>query len=247
MELERAVFVGTFLGLLDRESLQAVDKLFYSQHVDYRSDAYNLSGLHDWEERARQKYFREGGSVLVAAAGGGREAIALESLGYEVTAFECHPDLVEIGNRLLESEGLETRIAHAPRDECPEFGKRFDGVVFGWGGYMLVQGREQRIRFLRQLRLHVEEGTPLLVSFFPRSAADARHLRRVAAIARRIRRVRRREPVEVGDDLVPNFVHFFAEDEMRAELHAGGFRMELFSSEEYGHAVAFAADIPPAG
>lgn len=242
MSLERAVFVGICLGFLDRESLHAFDEMFYGDDPRYSSDAWNLSGLFTWEHAAVERYFHDRRSVLLASAGAGRETIALERAGHQVDAFECHPDLVQVGNALLEAQGLQARIVHAPRDECPQLGSGYDGIIIGWSGYMLVQQRDRRVNLLRQLRERVEEGAPVLLSFFHRSD-NSRRAKLLAVIGTGVRRLRRLESVEVGDDLVPNFVHYFTEDEIRNELEAGGFKLELFSTEGYGHAVAFAQPV----
>jgi hypothetical protein len=242
LSAERALFVGTWLGLLDRESLQAFDQAFYERETLYHSEAYNLSGLFGWEALAVEKHFRESKRLLVAAAGAGRETIALEKLGHQVDAFECHPELAGHGNELLERSQMKARIVEAPRDECPSFDKVYDGIIIGWSGYMLVQHRHRRIHLLQQLREHVDEGAPLLLSFHYR-AEKSQHHKAVAAISSPIRRLRRREPIELGDDLAPNFMHCFTEDEIRAELGAGGFRMEQFSTTGYGHAVAVAVHV----
>lgn len=237
----RTVLVGIWLGLLDRRALHAFDELFYRRMRKYHDEGYNLSGLFDWEADALDNHFQGCRSLLVTSAGGGREAIALARRGLDVFAFECHPDLVGVGNQLLSREGLNARIELASRDECPTHVPICDGAIVGWGSYMLIQPRTLRIRFLQRLRTHLPGGAPLLLSFFAREH-DSPQLRLIAAIANALRRVRGRQRVEVGDDLVPNFVHHFSEAEIVAELEAGGFRMVEFSKAGYPHAIAKASD-----
>ena len=233
----RAAFVGTWLGFLDRHALHAADELYYRHTRMYHSDRHNLSGLFDWEADAIDRHFQSCRSLLVTSAGGGREVVALERRGLDVLAFECHPELVQVANQLLSREGLKARIALAPRDECPMRIPMCDGVIVGWAGYMLMQQRTRRIRFLQQLRTHMPAGGPLLLSFFARHE-DSRYLRLTAAIANGLRMVRGRPRAEVGDDLAPNFVHRFSDDEIAPELQAGGFQLVEFSTAGYPHAVA---------
>jgi hypothetical protein len=235
----RSVLVGIGLGLLDRRALHAIDELFYGRMRMYHDASYNLSGLFAWESNVIERHFHGCRSVLLTSAGGGREVVALERRGFEVVAFECHPGLVEVGNQLLAQHELTSRIALAPRDECPANAPACDSAIVGWAGYMLIQPRSLRIRFLHQLRSHLPTGAPLLLSFYAREV-DARHWRLSAAIANALRRVRGASRAEVGDDLVPNFVHYFSEAEIAAELDAGGFRMIEFSRVVYPHAVAHA-------
>jgi SAM-dependent methyltransferase len=237
----RAAFVGMWLGLLDRDTLHEADALYYRRVRMYHDERYNLSGLFGWEVNAVDQHFSSCRSLLVASAGGGREVVGLERRGLEVFAFECNPELVQAGNELLSREGLKTRIAPAARDECPTPLPKCDGAIVGWSGYMLIQHRTRRIRFLRQLRAQLPAGGPLLLSFFVRSA-DSRNQRLTAAIANVLRRLRGRERIEIGDDLTPNFVHRFLEAEIAAELEAGGFRLVEFSTAGYGHTIAQAVD-----
>jgi hypothetical protein len=233
----RSVVVGVGLGLLDRHALHAIDELYYHRTRMYHDESYNLSGLVPWEADVLEQHFQGCRSVLVTAAGAGREVIALERRGLEVAAFECHPALVQVGNELLARQRLSSRIVLAPRDECPADAPVCDSAIAGWASYMLIQPRAARIRFLQQLRTRVPNGAPLLLSFFARDQ-DARHWRLAATIANGFRRIRRRPRTEVGDDLAPNFVHYFSEAEVAAELTAGGFRMVEFSTSGYPHAVA---------
>jgi hypothetical protein len=171
----------------------------------------------------------------VIGAGGGREAIALARRGYEVRGFECNPALVDTAVRLLAAEGVEGRasVSLLARDAAPPGPERFDGLIVGWSAYMLIIGSARRMRFLAGLRERVADGTPLLLSFFTRSDPSPR-LRAVARVANALRRALRREPVEVGDDLSPNYVHRFTVDEVRREMAQGGFRMIEFHPQGEG-------------
>ena len=243
-----AVFAGTWLGLLDRDALHAADDLYYHRARMYHTDSHNLSGLFAWEDGAFERHFQKCRSLIVTAAGGGREVIALARRGLEVHAFECHPELVEIANELLSQQGLRARVALAPRDDCPPWIPTCDGAIVGWSSHMLMQQRTSRIRFLQQLRLHMPPGAPVLLSFFTRTE-DTRHLRLTAAIANAFRSIRRGPRAEIGDDLIPNFVHYFTEAEIAGELQAGGFRLVEFS-QDGPHAVAYAVEVehrPAAG
>ena len=168
--LLRALFNGIWLGLLDREMLYTVDKSCYDSWQRYHSQAYNHQGLAAWEESALRTYFTDCRRLLVAGAGGGREVLALCKLGYEVDGFECHPALVTLANQILIEEGFSTRLELVARDECPSEIRKYDGVIIGWGTYMLIQGKDQRIAFLRKMRDTVPSQAPLLLSFYQRES-----------------------------------------------------------------------------
>ena len=189
-------------------------------------------------------------TLLLVGAGGGREVLALARRGYVVEAYECNAALATGAAALLASEGCPAPVLPLPRDEAPLEGEPRDGIVVGWSTYMLIPGRERRVGFLRGLRGRVGEGAPLLLSFWTRRENAPRD-RVVRAAAAPLRWIARREPVEPGDDLAPNFVHRFTEAEVAAEMAAAGFHLHRFEPagrEPYasGWAVGRAAAPAPA-
>jgi hypothetical protein len=242
-----ACFDGVWLGLLDRDALARLDAGFYTDGVDeqhgrvfsYRDDAHNRSGLQDWERAAVDAHFPAGGRVIVTGAGGGREVLALNELGYDAVGYEPNERLVQDGSALLARLGHDGALRRCARDAFPETAAGAEAVLVGWGSYMLIPGRERRVAFVRGARAAVPAGAPLLCSFFVRPA-DARYFSILARTANAVRRVRRGERAEVGDTIGENFVHRFTREEIRRELALGGFRMVTYAARPYGHAVAVA-------
>ncbi|HEY5890074.1 MAG TPA: SAM-dependent methyltransferase [Acidimicrobiia bacterium] len=246
IKLIQSVFTGFWLGILSQSDLDSVDDEYYVGRrgkrlgpIDYTRTDYNKRGLFEWEQRAIKTHFPAGGSVALIGAGGGREVLALRRLAFRVKAWECQPEFVNTANDLLVAEGFERSVAYAPRNTIPAGTEIFDGLVIGWGTYTLISGRAGRIDLLGELRTRVDEGSPILLSFFTRRPGDAQ-FPIAAAVGNLARRILRRERLEVGDSLDPNFVHHFVESEVESELAAGGFRLEFFAAEPYGHAVALA-------
>ncbi|MDB4947682.1 MAG: hypothetical protein JWM27_331 [Gemmatimonadetes bacterium] len=222
-----AAFTGFWLGALSHASLHALDELMYRGPGSYRDDAHNLGGLFAWEKEALAGWFRGRERLLLVGAGGGRETVALARMGFGVDSYECNPALVEYAAGLLARAGVAAEIRPIPRDRAPAEGGPYDGAVVGWSAYMLIAGRERRVHFLRGLRERMMDGAPLLLSFWTREeSAPGPH--RVARIANRVRRVLGRPPVDVGDDLVPNYLHHFTAAEVADEMRAGGFGMQRF-------------------
>jgi SAM-dependent methyltransferase len=233
----RSVHEGLWLGLLDHRHLQVVTDQRYESWRRYGSDDHNLSGLMPWEESALDRFFGGCSSLLVGAAGGGREVLALAGRGYQVTAFDCSAHLLDHCRRLVADEGIAVATALCPPDRVPDGVGRHDGAIMGWGGYMHIPGRAARVGFLEQIRSHLLPGGPLLLSFFS-NRQPSRSDRWVAGIAGVIRRVRRsRDPVEIGDRLAGTFDHRFCEEEIASELESAGFEMVHFAHQPYGHAV----------
>ena len=242
--LLRGCFTGFWLGVLSRDLLQQIDQQYYDSTANYHEGSYNRRGLWYWELEMLKRYFADRRSLLVAAVGGGREALALHKLGYRVDSFECNPTLVGIANRLLAEDGYEGRVQLAQRDTCPPGSTVYDGLIIGWGGYMLIQGRARRVRFLQSLRARVLTGGPILLSFFTRPG-DPGSFRVTLFVANFLRRLRRVEPVELGDSLGPDYAHYFTRSEIDSELREAGFELVYYSTQGYGHAIGRA--LPPVG
>src|SRR5205085_4597492 len=108
-------------------------------------------------------------TIVVPAAGGGREVLALAEAGFDAIGYEPHPGLTEWGRDFLAARGHEGRVRQAERDEFPALDAGgADGVLVGWGAYSLIHTRDQRVRFLAGARRALPAGGPLIVSFFER-------------------------------------------------------------------------------
>jgi hypothetical protein len=237
--LGQAMFDGFSLGIMSRRALNAVDDYYYHAAQQYRDESYNRSGLKDWEKLEVERFFGTCHRLMVVGAGGGREVLALLDLGFDVDGFECNPELAQCANSLLRKDDRPVVVGVVPRDDCPNTGGAYDGLIVGWGAYMLIQGSKRRTALLRQMRVQARPNAPLLVSFFCRPEGQ-RTFRIVAGIGTVLRRLLGRELVELGDGLAPNYVHYFTLDELRREFDAAGFRLVHYSTHPYGHAVGIA-------
>ena len=231
-----ALHNGFWLGVLDKPLLDAACEQYYDERPAYQNSDYNRKGLSDWEREMVDRFFPPAGRLLVTAAGGGREVLALHKRGYQLDAVECNPRLVASANRFLESEQVPCVVGLVAPDSAPAGAQRYDAIVVGWGSYMLIQGRARRIAFLRALRGRLQDGAPLLLSFFTRDE-DTPYFRLMRAVANGLRTVLRREPIDLGDSLTPSYAHYFRQEELAAELQAAGFELLYFGDTDYGHAV----------
>jgi hypothetical protein len=163
-----ACLMGFWLGVLDKQSLQEIDDDYYKNSTKYLGESHNRSGLFSWEEKAVQAYFSENRKIILIGAGGGRETLALGSLGFEVDAFECNLDLLDCARKLLEKEKIAATIQFCPRDHCPSGDRCYDGSIVGYGVYSYIQGWKGRVAFLKDLRARVQTNAPVLLSFLRR-------------------------------------------------------------------------------
>lgn len=235
-----AVGCGVSLGLLNRDELDRVDEFYYNTVEQYCDDDYNRSGLWGWEQRAFAQFFAKCRRMIVVSAGGGREVLALLKQGIIAHGFECNAKLVANANRLLVAEGFSEGVHQCARGTWPNIvgdeSSPYDGAILGWGAYSLIQGRAHRIALLRDAHRQLKNGDPLLLSFLHRNGRE-RRFRVTTQIGNAFRRLRRVDLLDEGDDLRPNFIHYFTEHELHDELEQGGFRLVHFSSIGYGHAV----------
>ncbi len=218
-----ALHTGFWLGLLDRDQLNAIVFQHYEAAKLYRTAEHNLYGFFPWESNLMRDYFKKCRSVVVAAGGGGREMIALARAGVHVDGFECNPVLVESCKEFLAEAGLPGRILNAEPDQVPAGLQKYDGAIIGYGAIAHIVGRTNRINFLKDLKNHLHAGAPLMLSV-GRRPEGAHYHNWIYQIARAIRLLRGSgDKVELGDDLLDCYTHRFVQSEIRLELEEAGF------------------------
>lgn len=234
----QAIHQGVWLGLLRPEDIAIANAVAYATWDQYQDEDYNRSGLTDWETDVIGRHFQPGSRVMVTSAGGGREVLGLDALGYRVVGFDPSPDLIAHGQQLIAATANHSRMLQSPPDAIPpNLEGTFDAVLVGWTGYTHIRRRATRISFLRSLRALVDRDAPMLLSFFLRSPDD-RTFPTARMLASGIQRIRgSREPIELGDTMAGTFDHYFAWDEIESELASGGFAVLESSNSPYPHLV----------
>lgn len=223
--LAEGLHAGVWLGLLDSRHLSAAVFRHYEGADLYRTSGHNLHGFLAHEKELVRDHFNECRSVIVAAAGGGREVIALAKAGVQVEGFECNPGLVEKCNQFLSEAGVSARVFQATPDHVPAGLSKYDGAIVGYGAYPHIVGRANRVAFLRELKNCLNPGAPLFVSAGRRPEGSRYHAL-IYQLARAIRVLRRSpDKIELGDDSLNCFSHRFVQSELGAELEEAGFRV----------------------
>ena len=151
--------------------------LTYSRQDDYRAGAISFrSSLFPFEERAISRYFpAPPGTVLVGAAGGGREALVLARSGYRVVAFEPISALAVALAHFCGELPIEVFLGRyeqlplvSPLD-CPTVSvdlrsrAPFAAGILGWHSFSHLRSDEQCVETLKQFG-NLTRG-PILVSF----------------------------------------------------------------------------------
>ena len=222
-----AVQTGFWLGVMGEKSLDYSDELIYNSTKKYRDDAYNLSGLYDWEKPMIQKHFLKAKTIMVIAAGGGREVVALSKMGFEVDGYECNTQLVGYGNDLLHRNGIKSEIRYLPRNTVPDVIRKYDGIIVGWGAYSFMTGSKTRLAFLTDLYPFLNKDASVMISFLytkKRTRSD----KIIKGVSNFFRFFTSREKTEAGDRLIPDYMHYFTEEEIKAELTQCNYKVKDF-------------------
>lgn len=245
LRLAGVMHEGFWLGCLSVEDLNAVTADHYFQSQECTSQEHNLRGLFNWETSVLGRYFRPGSRILVGAAGGGREVLALRRAGFQAEGFECNPILLQAGNGVFERLGEPDRLTPCAVDQVPPGPGVYDGLIVGWAGYTHIPTRARRVAFLQGLRRRALPGAPVLLSFFTRSQGSRYEtcVHRMAKLCHILLRGRKEAP-DLGDHLSWSYSHFFTREEVEGEMRAGGFQLVHFSELDYSHAVGIARDLP---
>jgi hypothetical protein len=228
-----AILSGFWLGVMSEKSLDFSDELYYQHSEKYTNEKYNHSGLFEWEKERIEKYFSNAKSILLIAAGGGREALALSRMGFEVDSYECNQNLIESGNKLLQKNKIDSKIKYLPRNSVPGEIMKYDGIIIGWGAYSLIRGSKRRLFFLERLYPFLHKETPLMISFLT-SAEYGRQDKIIKYVSNFFRIFSNKDKTELGDRLVPDFTHFFTEEEIKSEVRQSNFKVVDYSNFDYG-------------
>ncbi len=191
----RGVFIGTWLGLLDRTSLYATNETVLPTHAHVPRRALQSSRDSSAGRRGSfERHFLGCRSVLVSSAGGGRDSrCAGATRPRRGPCVRVPPrSRFKVPTSILGREGSRARRPRpAGRMPTPIF-QHATGRSLGGRSYTLMQHASTRIRFLKQLRPHLPNGAPVLVSVFARQQA-IRYLRIVTRTANVLRAIRGRK------------------------------------------------------
>jgi hypothetical protein len=161
------------------------NEIAYAASDSYRPDSRSFrTYLFPWEAAIiRDTFPGPPAKVLVGGAGGGREALVLVELGYEVVAFEPSPPLARA---LADRTSGQLHVYRARYQDLPmlapaaagdapadlgAFGP-FDASILGWGSFSHLYSRGDRVHALRSFA-EVTRG-PILVSFLAFGADGSR-------------------------------------------------------------------------
>ncbi|MDA1052856.1 MAG: hypothetical protein O3C40_20580 [Planctomycetota bacterium] len=237
-----AIQSGIFMGLVDDDSFQAFDTYPFDETTPLDVTAETERGLEPWERHIVREYLADTKSVLVVAAGGARELVGLNELGYDTTGVEYGRELCEASRRELSLRECGATIQWSERFEVPRGDAPYDAAFIARKFLSHVHDRGRRIELLANIRQTLRPDATLVIGYYTRER-DTLAFRMQAALANILRKLRGRRgfPVEVGDHLDPQsplYHHHFVWEELREELREAGFTAIAHESTWFGWAVA---------
>ncbi len=213
-------------------------------------EAYDQTGLFHWERSAIERMkLKAGGRVLLAAAGGGREAKVLVEKGYQVFGFEPSPCLFDGANARPDLRPACTLIRSSYRDFLTAVSegsgpavallekKPFDAVILGWGSFSYVLSAGDRLALLQSLKA-VAPQAPILASFLARPELPLGWGHRIQTFWRRLfAMISSSRTPQVGDVFQrgSGFVHLFVTDEIKALAGEAGYEVDYGDLSPYPH------------
>lgn len=109
-------------------------------------------GLYEWESDVVEECFPRTGSVLNIGCGGGREAIALAKLGYEVFAVDVAAKQLAIAEENARREQVQVTFAQSDGVSIPFGDARFDVIVLWTQVLGNMPSRSEQLRLLQSCR-----------------------------------------------------------------------------------------------
>ncbi len=184
-------------------------------------------GLHADEYELLEKLPCTGGRLLLLGVGGGREAIPLARLGFQVTGVDFVPEMVEqaIRNAARHDLVIDGLVQEISRLELPE--NAYDAVWLSAAMYSCVPTRQRRLEMLRRIYKALRPGGFFVCQFH--WSAGKMELSRGERARKAIAWLTLGNiSYEPGDMLWHNieFLHgFLSADELKTEFLNSGFEI----------------------
>ncbi len=229
------------LGILKPADLVEISRVRNTDGADAWSNASLVDvGLHAYEEAYVDAVGRREGRLLLLGVGGGREAIPLAKMGFDVTGTDFVPELVEATQANAAAQGVEFKGLVQELAELDVAPESFEIVWVSTWLYSYVPTRRRRLQTLARIRDALVPGGHCVCQFGFAAGRQAPRARSRAAMIAAWLTLGNLE-YEPGDRLTPDdqFVHeFWCEAAARDEFDAAGFTVQEILVREDGAAAA---------
>ena len=208
---------------------------------DWSNDRRINSGLSNLEQSLLNRIPIRKGKLLLLGLGGGREAIALAKIGFEVTGIDFIPQMVERAKANSEKVGIEIigLVREISKLDLPE--SAFDFAWLSAAMYSCVPTRKRRVDMLKRIGKTLKPGSYFVFGFLwhpgMKVSPTSNFLKKMIAYVT-LGNIR----YEKGDILRFNheFFHAFTTiEELQAEIIEAGFEIiDIQLNDEYEFAGA---------
>jgi SAM-dependent methyltransferase len=195
--------------------------------ASWASEQLIREGLNPEETALVEQLPAKDGKLLLLGVGGGREAIPLAQMGFDVTGTDFVSSMIEAAKANAERAGVQIHgfVQELSRLEVPP--ESYDVVWLSARMYSCIPTRIRRVEFLQRVHRALRPGGHFFCQFYwgapEKFSSGVEWVRRAFSIFTLGNRA-----YEPGDALLNNieFIHGFqSEDELRTEFAAGGFHL----------------------
>jgi SAM-dependent methyltransferase len=243
-------FMYLAAGTLRRRDLRDVTTRTWDDFG--RNDDLIQSGLMFWERDVYEAFLKPTDHILLIGCGSGRDLLALLKRGYRVDGIDLSARAIARAREILDTARLSADL-YTGAIETAVPGGSYDAFIFSWFCYGYVAQRDTRISLLATLRMRLQAGGRIFISYVP---ADGAPRTLPIRLARAVGRLTGSDwHPEVGDVIetfatdrrAVRYEHHFASGELEAEAAGAGFEIVLHRRGDLGVAVLAAADLTAAG
>lgn len=201
---------------------------YYADHVDRASMTSEDFRLEPWERAVVERFLPPPARLLILGCGWGREAIALQELGYHATGVDTNRPALRMARGETSSRGLNVSFLQADFHALPFQAPDFDCILLSDVMYSAIPSSRTRRRWVAHIRSLLRSGGLLIVSFVTETRSRSRLRRLSDRVVRACARLPGTNPHYEGGDayLGGHYLHIFhQESEVRSELESAAAKI----------------------